>query len=345
MTSGLNKFKTAKPGQSKRKAWKTVPSDEKDYLGGSRVSVAVIILTFNEEDNITRALDSVCGWAQEVFVVDSFSTDRTVDIALGRSADGVRVVQHGFENYGDQWSWALRHLPIGAQWTMKLDGDEQVTEDLKKEIAAVLDLEDPALEGMLVRFHLVFMGTLLKWGGLADTYLLRLWRTGKAKFGDRSVNEHANVQGMTVALSSRFLHHDFKSLSAWIERHNRYASLEARSMLAGDVTGTVKPRLLGSPVERRMWLRNVYHRLVGGPALYFLYRFIFRLGFLDGLAGFRFAFLHASFIYWIELKTRETRTTGRPPSVTWPARGTPHPVVASSQLQLAVDRDRSDAAA
>lgn len=343
MTSGLSKLMTAK--NSARDGGKTVPSKEKDYLGGSQVSVAVVILTFNEEDNITRALESVRGWAQEVFVVDSFSTDRTVDLALGRCADGVRVVQHVFENYGDQWNWALRHLPISAQWTMKLDADEQVTEDLKKEIAAVLERDDPALEGMLVRFHLVFMGTLLKWGGLADTYLLRLWRTGHVHFGDRSVNEHASVQGKTVALSSRFLHHDFKSLSAWIERHNRYASLEARSMLAGDVTGTVKPRLLGSPVERRMWLRNVYHHLRGGPALYFLYRFLVRLGFLDGLAGFRFAFLHASFIYWIDLKIGEARTSGRPPSVTWPARGTPHPVVAASQLQLAVDSIRLDTAA
>src|SRR5262249_9800701 len=156
---------------------------------------------------------------------------------------------------------------------------------------------------------------------VAQNHDLRLWRTGKARFEDRAVNEHALVRGKTVRLRSPVDHWDYKSLTEWISKHNRYASLEARSLIAGNLAGEAKPRLLGRPDERRIWLRRLYYRVPGRALLYFLYRFVFRLGFLDGAAGFRFAFLHATFLYWIDLKRAEYRATGRLPEVVWPARG------------------------
>ncbi len=299
-------------------------------------SLSVIILTFNEEANLAPALDSVKGWAKEIFVVDSHSTDRTVDIALERSADGVRVVQHRFKNYSDQWNWALSRLPVSSEWTLKLDADERVTPAFKKEVAALLDSAPPDLHGVQFRRHCIFMGAPLHFAWVLG-YDLRLWRTGKAVFEKRSVNEHALVQGQIASLKSYIEHHNTKSISDWLDKHNRYSSLEASSLIQGNLTGGVKPRLFGSPTERRMWLRKCYYRVPGRPVFYFFYLYFLRLGLLDGLAGFRFSFLHASYMYWIDLKRAEYRATGQLPSIIWPHRGEPHPRVVNSDLQRQVD--------
>jgi glycosyltransferase involved in cell wall biosynthesis len=300
-------------------------------------TVAVIILTFNEEANLAAALDSVKGWAEEVFVVDSFSTDRTVEIALERAKDGVRVVQHRFKNYSDQWNWALTHLPVTSEWTLKLDADERVTPEFKQEVNELHRSAAPDLHGVLFPRRIVFMGKPLRFGGTLDNHDLRLWRTGQAVFEDRSVNEHAQVNVQLATLKNYVEHHDYKSIANWIDKHNRYSSLEAINLIQGNLTGGLKPRFFGYPAERRMWLRKWYYRVPGRPLFYFLYRYVLRLGLLDGRAGFRFAFLHASFLYWIDLKRSEFRDTGELPVVVWPARGAPHPVVANSELQRQVD--------
>lgn len=298
--------------------------------------VAIIILTFNEEENLGAALDSVRGWADEVFVVDSYSTDRTVDIALGRAADHVRVVQHRFDHYSAQWNWALHNLPIRSPWTLKLDADERVTPDFRAELRAELSSAPGAVAGFYFRRRLIFMGAPVCWGGFSDTYVLHLWRTGRALFEDRAVNEHALVDGGTRKLRASLDHHDTKSLTHWIDKHNRYASLEARSILRGNVTGAVRPRLLGTPDERRMWQRRAHSHVPGRAGLYFLYRYLLRLGLLDGAVGFRLALLHAMYLYWIDLKLGEARRTGRTPEILWPPRGAPHPIVAASALQALV---------
>ncbi len=300
-------------------------------------SLAVIILTFNEEANLAAALDSVKGWATEVFVVDSYSTDRTVEIALAYEADGARVVQHRFENYSAQWNWALSRLPVRAEWTLKLDADERVTPEFQEEVDRLTRTAPPDLHGVLFRRRLFFLGSPLRFGGARSNHDLRLWRTGRAVFEERPVNEHAVVQGRTAFLKSYVEHHDYKSISDWLDKHNRYSSLEAISLIRGNLTGDIKPRLFGSPVERRMRLRKLYYRLPGRALLYFLYRYFVRLGLLDGLAGFRYALLYAAFLYWIDLKRVEHRTTGQLPVILWPPRGAPHPVVARSELQQQVD--------
>jgi glycosyltransferase involved in cell wall biosynthesis len=299
-------------------------------------SLSVIILTFNEEANLPAALDSVKGWADEVFVVDSYSTDRTVDIALERGVDGVRVVQHRFKNYSDQWNWALSHLPVTSDWTLKLDADERVTPEFKKEVDELLRTAPADLDGIQFRRSFIFMGKLLRFAWTLN-YDLRLWRTGQAVFEQRSVSEHPVVEGKIGSLKSYVEHHNYKSISDWLDKHNRYSSLEAINLIQGNLTGDYKPRLFGTPTERRMWLRKWYYRVPCRPLIYFLYRYFVRLALLDGLAGFRFTFLHASYWYWIDLKRTEYRLTGELPTVTWPQRGAPHPIVADSELQKQVD--------
>lgn len=299
--------------------------------------VAVVIPTFNEEENIEAALDSVRGWSDEVFVVDSYSTDATVDRALARAGDGVRVVQHRFENYSAQWNWALTHLPFTRDWTLKLDADERVTPDFRDEVDEVLANAAPGLEGLYFRRRFYFMGRPLDWGGMRDNHDLRLWKTGCARFEDRAVNEHALVEGETARLVAYVEHHDFKSLSDWIAKHNRYSSLEARAIAGGNVTGEVEPRLFGAPDERRIWLRRRFYRTPGAPWVYFAYRAFARGGVLDGWPGIQYAFLHASYLNWIELKLRQQRLTGKAPPVDWPTRGDPHPSVVDSPLQRQVE--------
>jgi glycosyltransferase involved in cell wall biosynthesis len=300
-------------------------------------SLAVIILTFNEEANLAAALDSVKGWAAEVFVVDSYSTDRTVDIALERAADGVRVVQHRFKNYSDQWNWALSHLPIRQPWVMKLDADERATEAFRREVDVRLFNAQPEEDAFIVNWRMIFMGRWLKWGGYYPNGNIRLWRHGKGRFGNKEVNEHLLVDGKVGAITAPIDHCDYKSLGNWIDRHNRYSAMETRSHVAGNLTGETLPRFFGTPVQRRMWLRKLFYRLPGRPLLYFLYRYFLRLGLLDGRVGFRYSFLHASYFYWIDLKKAEYRATGELPAVIWPPRGTPHPLVADSEFQRQVD--------
>src|ERR1700677_4842041 len=157
-------------------------------------NVSVIILTFNEEKNLPDCLDSVKGWAKEVFVVDSYSTDKTVEIALSRAREGVRVVQHTFENYSAQWNWALTRLPLKGEWTLKLDGDERVTEGFREEADAFFQSADPSAEGVYFRRNIFFLGKQVKWGAVRKNFDMRMWRTGKAVFDDRPVNEHAQVK-------------------------------------------------------------------------------------------------------------------------------------------------------
>lgn len=302
--------------------------------------VAVIILTFNEEKNLPHALESVVGWAKEIYVVDSFSTDKTVDIALSYEQNGVWVVQHAFENYSAQWNWALTHLPIVAEWTLKLDADERATPAFCREVDDKIGRVSVDVHGFYFKRILFFMGQPLHHGGYSDNYVLHLWRTGKAVFEDRSVNEHALIRGRSDKLQSVVEHHDFKSISDWIAKHNRYSSLEAINMMSGNVNGGISPRLLGSPDERRMFFRHAYRKIPARAFLYFLYRFVFRLAILDGMPGFRYTFLHACYRYWTELKIIEAEIRNVVPEIVWPPRGTPHPVVVSSRIQMLVTKEQ-----
>jgi len=301
------------------------------------VDVTVIILTFNEGPNLQQALDSVKGWAREVFVVDSFSADDTVDIALSRADDSVQVVQHEFENYAKQWNWALSHLPIKGEWTLKLDADEYVPPEFKSEVNTCIQNNAADLNGIYFRHRLFFLNSPLSYGGFSSTYILRLWRTGKAVFEKRPVNEHALVSGQTTKISSCIDHKNHKSISDWVDKHNRYSDLEAQSFLAGNTTGEIAPRLWGRPEERRMWLRKMYYLIPGRTIFYFFYRYILRLGFLDGKAGLSYCILHSTYRQWIEMKIKEHQAGYSDLKTTWPVRGQPHPKVKDSSLQKLVD--------
>jgi glycosyltransferase involved in cell wall biosynthesis len=252
-------------------------------------NLSILILTRDEEANLPQALASVTGWASAVFVLDSGSTDRTMEIA---KVQGAKVFTHAFENYASQRNYALKELPIETEWVMFLDADEWLPEDLKSEITAVV-ASRPRENGFFVAYKLMWMGKWIR-RGYYPTWLMRLFRNATAVCGERGVNEHVQVEGETGYLKHPFIHEDRKGISSWIEKHDRYADLEAKLLLERGRGGA--GRLAGSQAQRKQWIRaNVWYRLppLVRPFLYFFYRYVLRGGFLDGRAGLSFHFLQA----------------------------------------------------
>jgi len=252
--------------------------------------LAVIILTYNEELNVAQALRSVCGWANEVFVVDSLSSDRTPEIAQQFNCE---IVQHPFTGYAQQRNWALENLPLRSEWVFFLDADEWLSEALKNEITATLGAR-PTENGFFVKRRLIWMGRWIK-RGYYPTWLLRLFRRGKGRYEARSLNEHPVVEPPIGFLEHDLIHEDRRDLTYWVEKHNRYASREAEELLKPPSLGHIPTRFWGSQAERKRWLRyRVYNHLplFTRAFLHFAYRYFLRGGFLDGKEGFVFHFLH-----------------------------------------------------
>ena len=262
------------------------------------VPVSVLVLTRNEEANIAACLESV-DWASEVFVVDSFSTDRTVGIALNHGAE---VCCHSFEGYSAQRNWALDHLPFSNDWVLMLDADERATPPLAGEIRRAIQEAAEAHAGFYLKFRHIFLGHWLKRGGLYPTWVLRLFRRQRVRFEERPMNEHAMLHGTASCLQEPFDHQDSKPLSDWVARHNRYAGLEAEEFLqekmAGGYDSSIAIRFWGNQAERKRWIKlKVWNRLPLQlrPFLFFFRNYFLKLGFLDGRAGFIY---HVLWSFW-----------------------------------------------
>lgn len=277
----------------------------------SKADVAVIILTYNEEVNLHQALASVVGWAREVFVLDSFSNDRTVAIA---NEAGVPVVQNAFVGYATQRNFALDNLPIQSTWVLFLDADEWLPADLKAEISARLSA-NPFEDGFYLKRRLIWMGRWIK-HGYYPVSLLRLFRHGKGRCEAREINEHILVEGPVSTLENDMIHEDHKSVTEWIAKHNRYATAEAKELFKTERTNELEGKLLGSEPERKRWIRQrVWSRLPPfvRPAAYFGYRYVIRGGFLDGPEAFAFHVLQGLWFHtlidvkYLELERGSTK--------------------------------------
>jgi len=255
--------------------------------------LSVIILTLDEEANLPLALASLRGLDAEVFVVDSGSTDRTVQIAR---AAGCQIALHPFENYAVQRNWAFDHLPIRTPWTLCLDADERLTPELVDEIRQTVSRHDSPYDGYMLRKRTIFMGRWLRHGGQYPAHHLRLFRTGRGRCEARLYDQHFVVDGRVGRLSNDYIDVITSDLGTFIGRHNRWAELEAAEILgrsSGAATPgpAVAPVLTGTAIERRRFLRTrVYQRfpLFLRPFLFWFYGYVLRLGFLDGVEGLVF---------------------------------------------------------
>ena len=266
--------------------------------------LAIVILSYNEEQNLPDCLRSLKGLDCEVFVVDSGSTDRTVQLA--RLA-GAHVEDHPFENYAAQRNWAQQNLPIQSDWILHLDADERLTPELVREIRKALGVRGEEkgadeIDGFLLRKRTFFMGRWIRHGGHYPSYHLRLFRKEKGHCEERLYDQHFVVDGKIGKLKNDYLDVLTSDLNTWTQRHMRWAELEARELLFADNgNGQVRPSFFGNPIERRRWLRTgLYGRspLFIRPLLYWIYRYFLRLGFLDGKEGFIFHFLQG---FWFRL--------------------------------------------
>lgn len=270
----------------------------------------VILLSFNSEDTLGATLSSAQRVSSEIFVVDSFSTDRTVELAR---AFGATVVQHAFEHYGAQRNWAIDNLPISTPWQLHLDADEWMDNQL---VAAILALPDePEHAGYFLPRYLRFLGRILRHGGMSPTWHLRLFRTGVGRCEDRKYDQHYLLTSGTSGQLQGVMIDDIRMpLTEWVARHNRWADGEVAELNSGDTSGRLEPDARGNPAQRKRYLRQKYDRmpLFVRPLALFVYRYFFRLGFLDGTEGLIFWVLQTFwFRFLVDAKIWEQRNAAR----------------------------------
>lgn len=274
-------------------------------MSEARAPLTVLFTTRNEEVNIERSLRSVHGFADQVFVIDSESEDRTVEIAR-RYADEVHNLpyEHG-RIIPWIFQWGLDHLPIRNEWILILEADQAVTPELRREIAALLAQPDLRENGFYIRRRQIFRGKPLRFGGYGSKYLMKLFRRGHGELDPVEQDTRVYIRGPVGKLRAPLEEWNRKedAILFYLQKHLRYADAFAREELERrrhDLPWKLTPRLFGTPDERVLWLKTRYYRmpLFVRPALYFLYRYLFLLGVLDGKNGFVFHFLQA---FWFRL--------------------------------------------
>jgi glycosyltransferase involved in cell wall biosynthesis len=296
-------------------------------LTAPKIPVSVLIPAKNEQENLPACLASVAV-ADEIFVVDSQSGDRSVEIA---ESLGAKVVQFHFNGtWPKKKNWSLENLPFRNEWVLIVDCDERITPESWQEIAQ--KIQDPNYNGYYINRRVFFLGQWIRHGGKYPDWNLRLFKHKLGRYenlktenvrntGDNEVHEHVVIsEGQVGYLKEDMLHEDFRDLFHWIERHNRYSNWEARvyyNILGGeDESQTIGGNLFGDAVQRKRFLKKIWVRLPFKPALRFILFYIIRLGFLDGRAGYIYGRLLSQYEYQIGVKLYELRQFGGQLNVT-----------------------------
>jgi glycosyltransferase involved in cell wall biosynthesis len=281
----------------------------------AKLPVSVIIAARNEAKNLPRCLQALRE-VGEVYVIDSQSTDITVEIA--RSL-GAQVVQFHYQGgWPKKRQWAMDTLPITYDWILLLDADEVLTPALAEEIRTAI--QNSAVDGYSIQLNTWFLGRVLRHGDVG-LWKLSLFRRGKghyecrlkdqdASMADMEVHEHIVVQGATARLRNPLIHHNVESLSRYIQKHEEYSNWEARVLLqrGNDKDKELPPSLLGTQAQRRRWLKRKLFALPGSPVLLFLYRYGLRFGFLDGVPGLIYCGFQAVQMFHTKAKIYEVKS-------------------------------------
>ena len=275
------------------------------------MNVSAVILTFNEEKHLARCLASLEGVVNNIFVIDCFSTDATVEIAEKNNA---KVLQREWINYATQFNWALTQI-CDSDWVLRIDADEIVSPNLADQIKLKLPTVSEQVNGIYVNRRMTFIGNDIRYGGVFPIQVLRFFRHGYGECENRWMDEHIKVRGDTLRIDGEIIDDNLNSLTWWTDKHNKYASREAIDLLnlefnfiAHDTVAELKK---GNQAGLKRWLKEkVYARLPLGfrSFIYFLYRYIFRLGFLDGQPGLAFHFLQGFWYrYLVDAKVIEVK--------------------------------------
>ena len=264
---------------------------KKGGLMQRKSQISFVVLTYNEALHIERCIRSLQPYAKEVWVIDSFSTDRTLGIAQEL---GAKVVKHPFENQAQQFNWAIRNCDIQGDWIWRVDADEYISEELGKKVAEAINSCADDVNGIYVNKAIVFKGRKLKHGGWYPAPQIKVIRKGFGESENKEMDEHLIItSGRTIYVDGDQTDENLNDLTWWSDKHNRYASREAINMLQmqyglDDDAEGVAARLLGNDAERKRWLKVRYARmpLFLRPFIYFFIRYFVKLGFLDGEEGF-----------------------------------------------------------
>jgi glycosyltransferase involved in cell wall biosynthesis len=275
--------------------------------------VTAIVAARNEARNLPRCLESLRE-VGEVYVIDSQSTDATVKIA---ESYGAHVLQFHYQGgWPKKRQWAMDSLPLAHDWIFLVDADEALTPELSREILEAI--QNPGVDGYYVALRMYFLGRELRHSG-ANFEKLSLFRRGKGRYecrlreqdpsmADMEVHEHIVVDGNTARLRHPLLHHNVESLSHYIRKHDEYSNWDARVWLEGEAgSRELTPSLFGSQAQRRRWLRQKLFAVPGSPFLFFVYKYICRFGFLDGVPGLIYCGLQGIQFFHIKAKIYELR--------------------------------------
>lgn len=281
--------------------------------------ITVIILTYNEEIHLERCLNSLKDIAKEVVLIDSYSTDRTLEIAAKL---GATVFQNPWITYAKQYQWALDHVNVSTPWIMRMDADEFLTTELIAELKERMVTISEDVSGLYINRRTFFMGKWMKRGGYYPMSLLRIWRTGLGRIEERWMDEHIKLStGKTLLLINDLIDDNLNNLTWWTEKHNKYATREAVDLLNKKhhffTEDAIDSGISSSAmIERRRWAKDKLYvnlPLFVRPFGYFFYRYFIKLGLLDGvpglmwhaLQGFWYRFLVDSKVYQIELEAKK----------------------------------------
>ncbi len=276
-----------------------------------KIPLSIVIHSKNEELNLPYTLDSVVEWADQIFLVDSESTDKTQEIAR----------RYGLEIYSrpctreilvEQRNWALDILPFRHEWVLILDADEVLESDLKQEIAQIISNNPQNIDGYWCRFKVIFQHKWIKRSSMYPSWSLRLFRHKKVRYEKREVNSHPLLAPERAGyLKGHLLNWDRKGFSAYVQRMDGFSSTEAKAyakiLNKVSLENQIKPRLFGARSERRRYLKNLFINFPLRPLVIFVYLYIIRMGFLDGRAGFDYVFYRTVIEWMISVKIRENR--------------------------------------
>ncbi len=283
--------------------------------------LAVLILTFNEEQHIERCINSVRAISKNIFIVDSYSTDNTVQLA---EKLGAKVYLNIWKNYSVQYQWGLDNCPIDTEWVLRMDADEYLLPALSEEIERSLPNIDDKISGIYVRRRLYFQERWIKHGGYYPTWLLRLWRYKDGFIEQKWMDEHIKLRaGTTIQFKNDLVDDNLNDLTWWTEKHNAYSKREVIDLLNTlhhfCKYNEVQANIWGTQEERKRYLKIKYAKLplFVRPFIYFLWRYFLKLGFLDGkqgliwhvLQGFWYRFLVDAKIYELEELARKYDTS------------------------------------
>lgn len=258
--------------------------------------LSILILARNEEIHIDRCLESAFRLTKFVYVLDSNSVDKTPEIAVNL---GATLISGEFKSFADKLNWGLQNIKFNTPWVMRLDADEVLSAALIEEVPKMLNSVNPDVAGIYVRRQLWFMGRWIRFGGMYPTYSMRIWRPDAVFCESRDLDEQIILRrGTYMTAHVDIMDIPLTDLSSWIAKHNHYATLEAHSILREQQSNAIDENfmsLFGTLPQRVRWIKtHIFYRLPPfvRPALYFIYRYFMKFGFLDGRVGFIFHFMH-----------------------------------------------------